>query len=106
TRVKSDLSVCLCLARSITDKPACYYELTKRVYSRNCVVCRKFNEPLDPVVEKKIISDEQRSGSCLGYLSKEGWRRSEFDDIETGPPLSADELESVHEDLAVWRSPL
>src|SRR5262245_66180812 len=37
-----------------------------RVHSRNSVVCRKFNKPLPPVVEKKVSRDEQRSGSCLG----------------------------------------
>jgi hypothetical protein len=51
--------------------------------------------------------DEWIDATLKGWdLSKEGWRRSEFDDIETGPPLSADELEIVHEDLGVWRSPL
>ena len=54
-RVESDLSVRLCDARSVTDEFARHYELTKRVHSRNCVVCRKFNEPLNPGVEKKSV---------------------------------------------------
>src|SRR5262249_17774838 len=37
-----------------------------RVHSRNSLVCRKFNKPLPPVVEKKINRDEQPSRSCLG----------------------------------------
>jgi len=35
-------------------------------------VCRKLNEPLDPVVEKKISSDEQRAGSCLDQAHEGG----------------------------------
>jgi hypothetical protein len=35
----------------------------------------------------------------------DGWGPSEFDDLETGPPLSADELNSAHTDLARWRMP-
>src|SRR5438067_4919883 len=35
----------------------------------------------------------------------DGWGPSEFDDLETGPPLSADELKSARADLARWRTP-
>jgi hypothetical protein len=35
----------------------------------------------------------------------DGWGPSEFDDSETGPSLSADELKSARADLARWRSP-
>src|SRR5262249_38089560 len=52
--VKSDLSPFLYQACSVTDEPTRHDELTKCVHSRNCVVCRKFNEPLDPIVKKKI----------------------------------------------------
>src|SRR5215207_3166445 len=51
-RVKSDLSVLLCQARSVTDKPARHGELTLRAHGRDRMACRKFNEPLDPIVEK------------------------------------------------------
>ena len=35
----------------------------------------------------------------------DGWGPSEFDDLETGPPLSIDELKTARADLARWRSP-
>jgi hypothetical protein len=35
----------------------------------------------------------------------DGWGPSEFDDLESGPPLSAEELNSARTDLARWRSP-
>jgi hypothetical protein len=35
----------------------------------------------------------------------DGWAPSEFDDLETGPPLSADELKDARADLARWRTP-
>src|SRR5262249_60868327 len=57
---------------SVPDAPPRHYELTKRVHSRNCVVCRKFNEPLNPAVENKIITDEQRAGSCLDQAREGG----------------------------------
>jgi hypothetical protein len=33
-----------------------------------------------------------------------GWGPSEFDDLETGPPLSGDELKTARADLARWRT--
>ncbi len=38
--------------------------------------------------------------------SKDGWGPSEFDDAESGPPLSATELKNAREDLAQWHSPI
>jgi hypothetical protein len=38
--------------------------------------------------------------------SKDGWGPSEFDDAESGPPLSAAEVDAVRANLARWRSPL
>src|SRR5215813_2278999 len=70
--VKSDLSVFLYQARSVTDEPARHYELTNRVHGRNRVACRKFNETLDPIVEKKITADEQRAGLRLGQAHEGG----------------------------------
>jgi hypothetical protein len=35
----------------------------------------------------------------------DGWGPSEFDDVETGPSLSANELTSARADLTRWRSP-
>src|SRR5262249_32735697 len=65
TGVKSDLSVVLCQANSVTDEPARRYELTKQVHGRNRMACRKFNEALDPIVKERVTPNEQRPGSCL-----------------------------------------
>src|SRR5262245_13129044 len=72
TRVKSDLSVILCQARSVTDEPARHDELTNRVHGRNRMTCRECNELLSPAVEKNIITDEQRPGSCLDQAHERG----------------------------------
>jgi hypothetical protein len=37
---------------------------------------------------------------------KDGWGPSEFDDSESGPPLSAAELKNAREHLAQWHSPI
>src|SRR5262249_31385056 len=65
TRVKSDLSVCLYQAGSVTDEPALHYELPKPIHSRNSVMCPKFNEALHPIVKQGITTDEHRLTSCL-----------------------------------------
>src|SRR5262249_59063549 len=57
---------------SKTDAPPRHYELPKPVHSRNCVACRKFNEPLDPIVKENIIPDEQSPGSCLDQACESG----------------------------------
>src|SRR6516165_2634651 len=49
TGVKSNLSVMLDQAHSITDEPARDYEITKRVEGRNRVTCRECNDLLSPV---------------------------------------------------------
>src|SRR5215813_8060007 len=59
-------------ARSVTDKPARHHELTKRVHARNRMACRKFTEPLDPIVKENISTDEQRPGSCLDQAREGG----------------------------------
>jgi hypothetical protein len=67
TRVKSDLSVVLRQAPSVTDEPARHHELANRVHGRNRMACRECNKLFNPAVEKKIITDEQRPGSLLGH---------------------------------------
>ena len=54
TRVKSDLSVLLYQARSVTDEPARYCELTIREHDRNRVACAEGDELLNPVVEAGV----------------------------------------------------
>src|SRR5262249_49875329 len=68
TRVKSDLSVFLYQARSVTDEPARHYELANRVHDRNRVACRECNKLLNPVREKKISTDEQSLRSRLDQV--------------------------------------
>src|SRR5215204_1609195 len=63
--VESDLPVLLYQTSSVSDEAARHGELTLSVHGRDFTSCRKFDEPVDPVVEKIIISDEQRSDSCL-----------------------------------------
>jgi hypothetical protein len=67
TRVKSDLSVILDQARSVTYEPARNYELRKSVHGRNRMTCRECNELLNPAVKKRITADEQRAGSRLNH---------------------------------------
>jgi hypothetical protein len=38
--------------------------------------------------------------------SEHGWGPPEFDDAESGPPLSATDLRQAHEDLAQWHLPI
>jgi hypothetical protein len=38
--------------------------------------------------------------------SEHGWGPPEFDDAESGPPLSAADLRKAHEDLAQWHLPI
>src|SRR5262249_20519165 len=72
TGVKSDLSVLLCQADSVTDEPSRDYELMKQVHGRNRMACRKFNEALDPIVKERITPDEQRPGSLLDQAREGG----------------------------------
>jgi hypothetical protein len=57
-----------------------------------------------------VITDDEIDkwvdATCNGWdPAADGWGPSEFDDLETGPPLSVDELRSARADLACWRSP-
>src|SRR5262245_41434038 len=69
---RPSVSVCLYQARSVTNEPARHYELTKRVHGRNRMACCECNELLDPAVEKSIVTDEQRPGSCLDQAHEGG----------------------------------
>jgi hypothetical protein len=56
TCVKSDLSVILDQARSITDESARDDILTKRIHARNPIACCECSDLLNPVVEKGITA--------------------------------------------------
>ena len=72
THVKSDLSVCLYQACSVTDEPARHRELTKRIHGRNRMACRERNDLLNPAIEKSIVTHEQRPSSCLDQAHEGG----------------------------------
>src|SRR5262249_49811806 len=65
TRVKSDLSVILCQADSVTDEPPGRDELTNRVHGRNRMACRERNDLFDSIDEKSVIAHEQCTDSCF-----------------------------------------
>src|SRR5262249_9734111 len=52
---KSDLSVILYQADSVTNEPARRYELTRQVHGRNRMACRECNDLFNPAVEKKSL---------------------------------------------------
>src|SRR5262249_34870055 len=72
TGVKSDLSVCVHQAHSVTNEPTRHYELTKQVHGRNRMASRECNDLLNPAVEKKITTDQQRPGSGLDQAREGG----------------------------------
>src|SRR5262245_9019904 len=72
TGLKSVCSILLCKDISEIDEPARRYELTSQVHGWNRMACRKFNEPLDPIVKENITPDEQGPGSCLDQAREGG----------------------------------
>jgi hypothetical protein len=59
-------------------------------------------EPADPNLDR-FIEEACDDG---WDPADDGWGPSEFDDAESGPPLSPAELKEARADLAQWRSPL
>src|SRR5262249_61548489 len=72
SHVKSDLSVLLDYAGSVTDEAARGHEFTKRIHGRDRIACRECSDLLNPAVKKKITTDEQRPGSCLDQAHEGG----------------------------------